>query len=470
MSSKREADEIIFTDLPDQPDNAGQKDGNRGGIKSFLPRSLLGRSLLILVLPVFLIQAVTTVVFFDNHLKKVTARLAYAVSGEIAVIANAIEDKSSDETLEKIKFYVSNYLDLIVNFQGEKALSQVESQNAHDFWEGMVANSLGKELEQHLQRPFLIRADFDKKVVQIDVKLKNGVLSVSLPERRLFSSSGYIFLIWMFVTSFVVLLIAVVFMRNQIRPIRKLAVAAEWFGRGRDAQNFKVHGAREVRQAGQAFLDMRRRIRRQISQRTLMLAGVSHDLRTPLTRLKLQLSMMPEHDDVNAMKSDLKDMEDMIAGYLDFVQGTGTEDASYTNLRDLVLKILDNPNILKENIVVDIEDGLEIMCKPIAIQRCLSNLIMNATRFANKVWISAKDVENKRIQICIEDNGPGVDEDQYEDVFKPFFRLESSRNNKTGGVGLGMPIAMDIVHSHGGKIWLEKSSHGGLGVTIRLPI
>ena len=440
-------------------------------VKRYLPHSLLGRSLLILILPVVLIQLVTTIVFFDNHWKKMMDRLAYAAAGEIAVIAQAIENGAGPDTEQRITRYVSQNLDLLISFDADKKMDSADGgAPSHNFWEKMVVHSFSNELDRHLNRPFHINADFEEKWIQVDAELRNGVLTVVLPERRLFSSSGYIFLIWMFLTSFIMLLIAILFMRNQIRPIHRLAVAAEWFGRGRDVPSFKIQGASEVRRAGQAFLDMRRRIKRQISQRTLMLAGVSHDLRTPLTRLKLELSMLENDHDVSSMRMDIADMEKMIAGYLDFVKGTGAENPEKIKIADLINKICGAPQLREVNIHKNVPVDLLCTVKPMAFERCLTNLIGNAAVYGKNIWIEAFRTDQDRIKIIIEDDGPGIPKEKYDDVFRPFFRVDQSRNPKTGGVGLGMPIAMDIVHSHGGKIWLEESIHGGLKVVVRMPV
>lgn len=437
-------------------------------IKSFLPRTLLGRSLMILITPVLLIQIVTIFVFFDRHWTKMTMRLAYAVAGEIAAVTQAIEDGADPDKLESITAYVERNLDLNISFEEGAELGPDRKIGAAYVWESLVAQTLLKELEQKLNRPFVLDIDFQEKWIEVEVQLSNGILYVRLPGRRLFSSSGYIFLLWMIGTSLLLLMIAILFMRNQIRPIRKLAIAAERFGKGRDVLSFKPSGAREVRQASEAFLDMHTRIRRQIEQRTAMLAGVSHDLRTPLTRMKLQLEMMGDSPDVDAMKTDIQAMERMIGGYLDFVRGEGDETVRYTNFNDLLDNVVSAAKRQGVDVAREIDGEISLMLRPMAVERCLTNIISNAGKYADHVWVGAY-AENERLHITIDDDGPGIPEDQWEDVFRPFFRVDSSRNAKTGGVGLGLPIAMDVVHSHGGKIWLNKSDRGGLQVNITLP-
>lgn len=438
-------------------------------IKNFLPRTLFGRSLMILIAPVLLLQIIATYIFFDRHWDKITTRMAYAVSGEIVVIAKSIEQDPDAKNMQKIMGFAAQNLGLLVSFEKKGDFKTVDGSGAYSYLRSGSIHALRNELKARLRRPFNLRADSEGKAVQIEIKLASGVLNVTVPQRRLYSSSGYIFLLWMTGSSLVLLSIAVIFLRNQIRPIRKLAVAAEKFGKGREAPFFKPEGASEVRQAGHAFLDMQRRIRRQMEQRTAMLAGVSHDLRTPLTRLKLQLAMMGDSPDIEAMKSDIAHMEKMIGGYLDFVRGEADETPSFTSLNDLIDKIIVSARRQGVEVTGGVRQDIHLTLRPVAFERCLNNLVSNAGKYAPHVWIEAW-AEDGYILLVVDDDGPGIPEDKYEDVFRPFFRVDSSRNAATGGVGLGLPIAMDIVHAHGGKIWLEKSPQGGLRVTIKLPV
>ena len=438
-------------------------------IKRLLPRTLFGRSLMILITPVVLIQIITTFVFFDRHWSKVTTRLAYAVSGEIAVITSSLKDGADSQKVQRIIDYTGRYLSLEVMYQDGEELPHEREPSIVQVWEGIVAQRLEDELAAQIREPFVIHTDFTEKMIEVFVQLDHGVVLVSFPQRRLFSSSGYVFVLWMIGTSLLLLVVAIMFMRNQIRPIRKLAAAAERFGKGRDTPFFKPEGAREVRQAGHAFLDMRRRIERSISQRTDMLAGVSHDLRTPLTRMKLQTEMMPEGADRDEMRQDIQDMQRMIEGYLDFVRGDGDEDFEEVIVRDIFAKLSATMKRQNVELKTDIDEKLKLSVRPLAFERAMNNLVTNAAKYADCIWVKVRE-DGKKIHFQIEDNGPGVPEDQYEEVFKPFTRVDTSRNAETGGVGLGLPIAMDIVHSHGGKIWLEKSVHGGLCVIVRVPV
>ncbi|MEM6780971.1 MAG: ATP-binding protein [Pseudomonadota bacterium] len=441
-------------------------------IKKFLPRSLLGRSLMILVTPVLIIQAFTTFMFFDRHWDEVTERLAFALAGEIAIIADRYENEPNSQSASMISNYAREFLNLDVTFEGGETL-EIKNEE-YIFWAAIAADSLAEALDKYLQRPHDIALSLEEKWVVVHVQLDNGKLTVNAPIRRLFSSSSYVFLLWMVGSSLLMLAIAILFMRNQIRPIRKLAVAAERFGKGQEVSYLKPSGAREVRAAAQAFLTMRERLDRQIQQRTSMLAGVSHDLRTPLTRMKLQVAMledqMEDQKTIESLKKDMGDMERMINAYLDFVRGEGDEDLQRMDVRLLMESVVDVLSETNAKIHTSVDEKMTLMLRPIAFRRCLVNLVGNAAKYADNVWVHASKTGKDAFSIVIDDDGPGVDETLYDDLFKPFFRVESSRNQKTGGVGLGLPIARDIVHSHGGEISLHKSEKSGLKVVIELPL
>lgn len=449
-----------------------QKSSKVSIFKALMPRTLLGRSLLILITPVFLIQIIAGLVFFDNHWKKMTNRLSFAVAGEIAIIANSLEQDPSSDNIMQVSGYAAQSLDLLISLQSPDEQSLEDSYASFTLdrvWASIVAQSLAEQLRQQVRRPFTIDIDNQEKWMEVAIQLENGILRVSMPERRLFTSSSYIFILWLLGSSFVLLIIAVLFMRNQVRPIRRLAVAADRFGRGMDVPSFKPSGAREVRQASEAFIKMHKRLDRQLSQRTIMLAGVSHDLRTPLTRLKLELEMIEDSKAAQAMKDDILAMEKMIAGYLDFVSGEGREDYVRANILSLFEAMKTKNQKHDYTIHIDSVDDLELKLRMGSFERCLDNLISNAGKYAQNIWLKAIRTPDEKVELRIEDDGPGIDEAQYEDVFKPFFRLDESRGNNEGSVGLGLPIAMDIVHAHGGKIWLERSRHGGLCVVLSMP-
>lgn len=445
--------------------------GRKSWLKSMLPKTLLGRSLLIMITPVFLIQVISTFMFFDRHWNKMATRLSYAVAGELVLLGTLIENNPEPERVQALTALAGDKLGLIISYDPEAVLEVKAEQRISERWADYIAQTFTHELSQQTSKKFTVDVDFEEKWVEVGIQLDKGVLRASLPQRRLFTSTTYIFLLWVYGSSAILLLIAVLFMRNQVRPIRKLAIAAERFGKGRDVQNFKVEGAREVRLAGQAFVDMRTRIQRQIQQRTAMLAGVSHDLRTPLTRMKLQLALLGDSPDIDAMKGDIDEMEKMIDGYLNFVRGEGNETPELTSLIELIQSVIiaAKRQGCEINFASENHEALTIPLRPLAMKRCLTNLIGNAAKYAKTVWVTINKPEKDSIEIQIEDDGPGIPQEQYEDVFKPFYRVDSSRNTQTGGVGLGLPIARDIVHAHGGVIDLSKSRHGGLAVKIVLP-
>lgn len=432
-------------------------------IKQFLPRSLFGRSLLILVIPVLMIEIVTTFVFFDRHLSAVTDRLTFAVAGEIAVIANEIEQNPHGLVWQQTASNAAQSLSLHTSYTPGVKIAVPNPSHT------LIARTLDTALNNQLRRPHLIETDVHEKWVKVAVQLKGGAMIVSLPQYRLFSSSGYIFLLWMIGTSLVLLGVAVLFMRNQIRPIRRLAVVAERLGRGQDIPpSFKPEGAREIRQAARAFIDMHGRIRRQVQQRTAMLAGVSHDLRTPLTRMKLQMAMLAANPDVEALKGDVAEMERMIDAYLNFARGEGAEGVVRTDLREMLERVAANARRQGAIVNLSLTDDLSLQARPVAFERAINNIVGNAHQYGGQIWIAAVRRPHSLV-ISVDDNGPGVPENQYEEIFKPFVRGDPSRNPATGGVGLGLPIAQDIIHAHGGHIVLAKSPHGGLRLIIQLP-
>lgn len=439
--------------------------------KGILPRTLFGRSLLILVTPIFLVQIITTFIFFDRHWQKMGDRMAYAIAVEVSSLVHQMDRDDSSASFEKAARNAYIFSFNLKYEPGEKLKSTFYgSSGFNPSRENIIAQALAKSLDSQLSNyPYDIKVDRDEKWVNILLQLPKGVMTVSLPERRIFSSSGYIVLIWMVTSSIVLLFIAILFMRNQVRPIRRLAIAAERFGKGRDVPFFKVEGAREVRQAARAFIEMKSRLQRQIQQRTAMLAGVSHDLRTPLTRMKLQLELMSASDDVRELKSDVADMERMIEAYLQFARGEGGEEVVRTDLKALIEQVARSMNRDADKVRTDIPDGLTLPLRPVAFERCMTNVIGNALKYGTEAWVSVQKF-GENIEICIDDNGPGIPKEQYEDVFKPFFRGEASRNSKTGGVGLGLPIVQEIVLAHGGTVWLDNSPKGGLRVVIDLPV
>jgi two-component system osmolarity sensor histidine kinase EnvZ len=437
-------------------------------IKKILPRSLFMRSLLILTVPIILILSISTYIFFERHWERMAGRLAAAVAGEAAFITERIQQGKSEESLERLAIASKNHMQLDLRYVvGGKIRPDPIDYTGRD---DVIKTILNRELRQKVKYPYRILVDTEEKWIQIQIQIEEGAVILTSPERRLFSSSGYVFLLWMVGVSSVLMIVAVLFMRNQIRPIRRLAIAAERFGRGRDIPFFKVEGAREVRQAARAFLGMRERIDKQIQQRTAMLAGVSHDLRTPLTRMKLQAEMMGEGKDATEMKQDIAEMERMIDAYLQFARGEGNEEMERVDIGNLLMRLSQNFERQGFEVEVNLEHGnLSAYVRPVAFERCLTNLISNAQKYADQAWCML-DSDGEMFQITIDDNGQGIASEHYEDVFKPFFREDKSRNIKSGSVGLGLPIAQDIILAHGGDIQLDQSPKGGLRVTVSLPL
>jgi two-component system osmolarity sensor histidine kinase EnvZ len=438
-------------------------------IKRMLPRTLLGRSLLIIVSPLVMLQVISTWVFFDRHYDTTTKRLAQGLAGDIAAVVQLLVREPG--TVDRLQIFrlASMTMHLDLGFSEGGRLPVITTRGSLNIFTNTLDRKLTKAMDDFVGRPFLIDTRSLDEHVEILVQLADGVLRVLVPRERLFSPTTYIFIMWMVGSSIVLFGVAVIFMRNQVRPIRRLAQAADSFGKGRDVADFKPEGAAEVRQAATAFLRMRDRIRRQIDQRTEFLAGVSHDLRTPLTRMKLQLALLSDVAEAQSLGSDITEMERMVEGYLAFARGEGTEQPQPTNiaalLRDVVTKMR------RDGLTIDlhVEDATTLPLRQEAMRRCLTNLIGNAARHGDHVSVRAGR-RRRSVEITIDDDGPGIPEDRREDVFRPFVRLEQSRNPATGGVGLGLSIARDVVHNHGGDLTLEDAPDGGLRARIWLPV
>ncbi len=439
-------------------------------LEKIMPRTLMARATLTIIAPVILVQVISTYVFYDNHWDVVSRRMANDLAGDIAAV-HAFLEKYPDP--EQRAWMVENArttmaLDVTVQPGGEL--------NGDDIIVGAnsLADPLHNTLWQSLRQPFTVdmfefRTD---RLVSIRVQMNDGVMTVLLPRRRILNNNTYVFVLWMTGSSLLLFGVATAYLRSQVRFVRRLAQAADSFGKGREGPDFPAVGAFEVRQAARAFNIMRDRIQRQISQRTDMLAGVSHDLRTPLTRMKLQLSMMKgaPAEDITALREDLNEMERMLEAYLAFARGEGTEDAVPTDLQKSLENIVQRFRRDDANIDLETSGALgTVTLKSIAFERCLGNLIGNARRYAKHVVINAIR-SGTHIQITVDDDGPGIPETQREEAFKAFHRLEPSRNPMTGGVGLGLTIARDIIRSMGGDILLGESPMGGLRVTLRLPL
>jgi two-component system osmolarity sensor histidine kinase EnvZ len=438
-------------------------------VKRLLPRTLLGRSLLIIVSPLVLLQVISTWVFYDRHYDTITKRLAQGLAGDIAAVVQMLE--GSPGTVERMQTFrlAQSTMHIELSFSDGGRLAASTLRGSLNIFTNTLDSKLTTALHEFVGRPFLIDTRSLAKDVEIQVQLADGVLRALVSRERLFSPTTYIFIMWMVGSSIVLFGVAVIFMRNQVKPIRRLAQAADSFGKGREVADFKPEGATEVRQAAFAFLRMRDRIKRQIDQRTEFLAGVSHDLRTPLTRMKLQLAMLRELPEARNLESDVGEMERMVEGYLAFARGEGTEQPQPTELSALLRDVI--AQMRRDGGVIDlhVEETATLPLRREAMRRCLTNLLSNAGRHGKHISVRAGR-RQRAVEITIDDDGPGIPPDRREDVFRPFFRLEQSRNPATGGVGLGLSIARDVVRNHGGDLTLEDAPGGGLRARIWLPV
>jgi two-component system osmolarity sensor histidine kinase EnvZ len=439
--------------------------GAPGPIRRFLPRSLLGRAVLIIVTPLILLQVISTWVFYDRHYDTITKRLAQGLAGDVAAVISLMERDPSLQQRREAFQLARSAMQLQLSLTERTALPELTRPRVRT----VVEARLEEALTERLRQPFVLDARSIRGHVEILVQLPEGVLRVLVNDERLFSSTTYIFIFWTIGSSVLLFGIAVIFMRNQVKPIRRLARAAESFGKGQEVRDFKPEGATEVRQAAAAFINMRDRIKRQIQQRTEMLAGVSHDLRTPLTRMKLQLEMLRDVPDAKYLQADVAEMEHMVEGYLAFARGEGQETPAPTDLGSLLRDVV--AQMARDGRAVDlhVEQNLTLPLRREGMRRCLTNLLANARRHGTQVAVRAGRRKNV-IEVTIDDDGPGIPAERYEDVFKPFFRLEQSRNPATGGVGLGLTIARDVARSHGGDVALEAAPGGGLRARVWLPV
>ncbi|HVO14605.1 MAG TPA: ATP-binding protein [Alphaproteobacteria bacterium] len=434
-------------------------------IKRVLPRSLLGRSLMIIVTPLIVVQLISTWVFYDRHWESVTRWLANSLAGEIAIVIQHLRDYPAADNRAWILEAAQLNMDLGITLKPGALLPENRPAPGDSITERLLARAL----DEVVRRPYVIDPQSGDKPVLIGIQLPEGVLQVEVPRKRLTSPTTLLFVMWSAGSALVLFVVATIFMRNQVKPIRRLASAAESFGKGRDVADFRPAGATEVRQAAAAFARMRDRIRRQIKQRTEMLAGVSHDLRTPLTRMKLQLAMMPETPEIRDLRSDVIEMEKMVDEYLAFARGEGTERPTVTSLTALLEEVVQDAARNGTPVTLETDGELIVPVRPNAFKRCITNIVNNAVHHGSTVAVHAARAGNT-IEITVDDDGPGIPADKRDDVFKPFRRLDASRNPETGGVGLGLTIARDIVRGHGGDVHLETAPLGGLRARLSLPV
>ncbi len=426
-------------------------------LKKFLPKRIFARAITIIAAPILLLQVAIIYLTLERYWDGVTQKLSRITSHEIAVLADQFEPKN----LERLRAS-GKTLNMEIFFAPQAKLPPPIKIPFTDF----LHTALKKELMANIQKPLWVDTQTFKNQVDIRIATQNGILRILVPKRRARAEKTYLLVTWTAGVAIISLGIAILFLRNQVRPIQRLAAAANRFGRGLDIRGFKPSGASEVRQAGMAFLDMRERLRRYVAQRTEMLGAISHDLRTALTRLKLQIALLPENTETHALEKDIAEMESMINAYLDFARGEGQEEKSVPIDIDRMLREITSP--LRNPITLDAQPGLVARLRPQATRRCLNNLISNAQAYAKNTKISATRNAHG-IEILIDDDGPGISPSQYEEAFRPFHRLDTARNQNIPGSGLGLAIARDIATGAGGDITLTQSPLSGLRVRLFFP-
>lgn len=434
-------------------------------LADYMPKGLYARSLLIVIVPMVILQSAIAYFFMERHWQLVTFRLSTAVVQDIASVADLYRANSSPDNVRLIQKVASERLGLDVDFLPKEPLPPALPKPFFS----ILDHALSREISVQIKRPFWIDTVGRSSLVEIRIQLEDAIMRVVANRNAAYASNSHIFLVWMVGTSLVLLAVSIAFLRNQIRPILRLAGAAQDFGKGRDTE-WRPHGAREVRQAGYAFMEMKRRIERAMEQRTAMLNGVSHDLRTILTRFKLSLALLGEGPEFDAMQKDIEEMQRMLEAYLAFARGDAGEVASSTDMRALLEELKADAERHGHATQIEVSGESNVIVRPDAFKRCLSNLVSNAQRYGDRISISAT-TEGRFLTVHVDDDGPGIPIDEREDVFRPFYRRDEARTLEEGfGTGLGLAIARDVARSHGGDIQLGTSPMGGLRATVRVPV
>ena len=428
-------------------------------VKKFLPKRLFYRALLIVAVPIIGLQLIISIVFFDSLWIKTNKGMTRALVGEIKTFMNAYENEEYDKEFLIILF--REHLDFNVKYEPEKILPEKDLER----WFSPIDRTLRRELKSQLANYWFDTTSY-KNLIDLRIKYKEGYFQFLIPKERLTSSSARIFALWITLPAFLLITIAIVFLKNQTRPIINLAKASEKFGRGEDVEDFRPSGALEIRQAGYEFDKMRKRIVRHLNQRSEMLSGISHDLRTPLTRMKLQLAFIKDEDISKKLSDDILEMEKMLNEYLQFSSSSSQEKTETFDLSKLIMSTVKKYE--KKEININIPERVYLNGRKNLIQRCMNNLINNSIKYSKNIFISLVKSENG-ITINVDDDGPGINKNERENVFKPFYKIDKSRGDSKSSVGLGLSIASDIVRSHGGNIKLETSPKNGLRAKIFLP-
>ncbi len=438
---------------------------DRLSLKSVMPKGLYARALLIIIVPMVVLQSVVAFVFMERHWNLVTQRLSAGVVQDIAAVIEIYKTYPQDADKIQLRRIAQEKLGIVVDFLPENALPP---PGPKPFF-SLLDYALSEEISKQIGKPFWIDTVGRSALVEIRIKLDDVVMRVFARRNAAYASNSEIFLLWMVGTSLVLLTVAILFLRNQIRPILRLADAAESFGKGREVPNFRPRGAREVRRAAGAFIEMKSRIERAMEQRTAMLAGVSHDLRTILTRFKLELELLEDSSEFEGMRKDVDEMARMLEAYLAFARGDSGEQSAPADIADLLDELKADAERHGHRTSVAFHGQSIVTVRPAAFKRCLANLVSNAAAFARSISLTGHR-DHRWLTVNVDDDGPGIPHHQREEVFKPFLRLDRARNQDAGGTGLGLAIARDIARSHGGDILLSESPMGGLRATVRVPV
>ncbi|MEO1250976.1 MAG: ATP-binding protein [Pseudomonadota bacterium] len=434
-------------------------------LRRYAPKSLYLRVILIVVLPIFLMQSFITYIFFVRHWDRVSANLSNNVAGQVALLTELHDETTTPAERDVLIARALTDLDIVMRHEPTGALPGEDRLSPFNVYNVVLNN----RLKTRINEPYWFDTQSWKEYVEIQVQTADGRLVYLVLRDRAFATTGPIFLFWLIGTSILLGWIATIFMRRQVKSILTLANAAEAFGRGRDAPDFRPSGATEVRRAGYAFIAMRERIKRHLDQRASMLAGVSHDLRTPLTRIKLALALQEDTPEMDELRRDVLEMERMVSAYLDFARDDAAdEEPAAVRIAAMIAEVIEEAARLEGDVSAEIDDRLTITARPIALKRAVANLVANAQRHGQRVWISTQ-ADDDSVTIAVDDDGPGIPPEKYKDVFKPFTRLDEARSLSESGVGMGLTIVRDVARSHGGDATLNQSTHGGLRAEIRLP-
>ncbi|MGD9981601.1 MAG: ATP-binding protein [Hyphomonadaceae bacterium] len=432
--------------------------------RDILPKGLYWRTLLIIVAPAALLQLIITLVFLDDHWQATSKRMSQGVAADVALIIQLYEANPTPENFERLQEYAMRPLRLDIELQPGAALEMPRC----GVWGSTLDSYLTRALQRDINREVWYDSTCPGPQVLIRVPIEDGVLQLKAFRDRVQARSGPLFVAWILGATIFLIVVSVIFIRNQVRPIEKLADAMERFGRGEDTGAFRVRGAREVRGATLAFQDMRQRIKKHIEQRSQLLAGVSHDLRTPLTRLKLQLALMPASPETEDIKRDLAEMEETLDEYLAFAKGLTDEAPDQVDVASLVATVVADSARSGADVAIEGSMSATTPGRARALKRCVANLIDNAVAHGDKVRVAIVN-DDGAITVSVDDNGPGIPAELYEEAFRPFSRLDETRSRNQKGVGLGLAIARDVARSHGGDVVLSQSPLGGLRAALRLP-